>query len=85
MQAQRQTRRERPRQERTAAPPPAPIFTEEEARHIEHDALDRALETSEEAIELRRRGRIEAETRRISEEVTRQARERRRRAPASGA
>jgi nucleotide-binding universal stress UspA family protein len=40
------------------------------------EALHRALETSEAVVEGRRRGRVEAESRRISEEVTRQAQER---------
>lgn len=55
---------------------PSEPLTEVDARRAEAEALQRTQETSQETIESRRRGRIEAETRRISEEVTRQAQER---------
>jgi nucleotide-binding universal stress UspA family protein len=54
------------------AEPLAPL----EAFAAGEEALHRALETSEAVIEGRRRGKVEAESRRISEEVTRQAQER---------
>lgn len=57
---------------------PKEPLSEAESRRAEAEALHRTLETSDEATESRRRGRIEAETRRISEEVTRQAQERQR-------
>lgn len=56
--------------------PAAEPLTEMEARRAEAEALQRTQETSQEVIESRRRGRIEAETHRISDEVTRQAQER---------
>lgn len=46
---------------------------EADARRAEAEALQRTVETSQEASEARRRGRVEAETRRVSEEVTQQA------------
>jgi nucleotide-binding universal stress UspA family protein len=48
-----------------------------ESHLAEAEALERASETSEAASETRRRGRIEVETHRISEEVTRRAQEQR--------
>lgn len=67
-------------QERPSAMPrsdlPIEPLTEAEARHAEVEALQRTVESNPETIESRRRGRLEAETRRISEEVTRQAQER---------
>lgn len=63
-----------------AAPSSEPLPTDplppETARRAEEEAREHALLVSEEAIESRRRGRIEAETWRISEEVTRAAQER---------
>ena len=56
-----------------------------DARRVEEDAVHRAMETSEEVSQSRRRGRIEAETHRVSEEVTHQAQERLRAAQDSGA
>lgn len=62
--------------------------SEEELRHAasplgavertraEDEARARALETSEAVVEGRRRGRVEAEARRLSEQMTRQAQER---------
>lgn len=55
---------------------PTQPLTEADARRAEAEALHRTLETREEVIEARRRGRIEVETWRVSEEVTRQAQER---------
>ena len=52
---------------------PMEPLTPADSRRAEEDALHRTLEVGEEAGESRRRGRIEAETRRISEEVTRDA------------
>jgi nucleotide-binding universal stress UspA family protein len=49
-----------------------------ETRRANAEAIERAPQTSEAVSEARRRGRIEAETHRISEEVTRLAQERRR-------
>jgi nucleotide-binding universal stress UspA family protein len=49
-----------------------------ETRRANAEAIERAPQTSEAVSEARRRGRIEAETRRISEEMTQQAQERRR-------
>lgn len=58
-----------------AGPPTEPL-SEADARRADAEALHRTLETSDEASESRRRGRIEAQTRQISEDVTRQAQER---------
>jgi nucleotide-binding universal stress UspA family protein len=49
-----------------------------ETRRANAEALERAPQSSESVSEARRRGRIEAETRRISEEITRLAQEQRR-------
>lgn len=59
-------------------PPALPTepLSDVEARRAEAEALHRTLDTSQETIESRRRGRVEAETRRVSEEVTKQAQER---------
>jgi len=50
-------------------------FTALEAARAEEEARQRALETSEQVIEHRRQGRVEAESHRISEEMTRRAQE----------
>ncbi|HLZ21497.1 MAG TPA: universal stress protein [Ktedonobacterales bacterium] len=55
---------------------PRELLPEAAARRAEEEALNRTVDISGEAAESRRRGRIEAETRRVSEEVTRQAQER---------
>jgi nucleotide-binding universal stress UspA family protein len=60
-----------------AAQPPAEPLSPLESRLAEAEALQRAPQTSGAAGESRRRGRIEAETRRISDEITRQAQQRR--------
>lgn len=69
------TPQERPRVVQQTDLPMEPL-TQADARRAEEEALHRTLQTSEEVSESRRRGRIEAETRRVSEEVTRQAQER---------
>jgi hypothetical protein len=56
----------------TQAAPLSPL----EALRAGAEALHRALETSEAIVEERWRGRVEAESHRISEEVTRQAQDR---------
>jgi nucleotide-binding universal stress UspA family protein len=59
--------------------PPRPMtepLSALEARMANAEAVERGLETSESMSEARRRGRIEAETRRISEEATHRAQER---------
>jgi nucleotide-binding universal stress UspA family protein len=60
-----------------ATPLTEPLSALETAR-ANAEAIERAPQTSEAVSEARRRGRIEAETRRISEEMTQQAQERRR-------
>jgi hypothetical protein len=50
-------------------------FTALEAARAEEEARQRALETSEQVIEHRRQGQVEAESHRISEEMTRRAQE----------
>jgi nucleotide-binding universal stress UspA family protein len=57
---------------RHAASPLGPL----ERTRTEDEARERALETSEAVVEGRRRGRVEAEARRLSEQMTRQAQER---------
>lgn len=52
---------------------PKEPLTPTETLRAEEDALRRTVQAGDEAGEARRRGRIEAETRRISEEVTRDA------------
>jgi nucleotide-binding universal stress UspA family protein len=69
--------------ERAAAPPPlAEPLSALDTRRANAEAITRAPETSEAVSEARRRGRIEAETRRISEEMTQRAQEQRRTAEA---
>jgi len=69
--------------ERAAAPPPiAEPLSALDTRRANAEAIKRAPETSEAVSEARRRGRIEAETRRISEEMTQRAQDRRRTAEA---
>ncbi len=65
--------------ESTATPTPmTEPLTALETRRANAEAIKRAPETSEAVSEARRRGRIEAESHRISEEMTRLAQERRR-------
>jgi nucleotide-binding universal stress UspA family protein len=65
--------------ERAAAPTPmTEPLSALDTRRANAEAIKRAPETSEAVSEARRRGRIEAETRRISEEMTQQAQEQRR-------
>ena len=64
--------------ERAAAPTPiAEPLSALDTRRANTEAITRAPETSEAVSEARRRGRIEAETRRISEEMTQRAQEQR--------
>lgn len=56
-----------------SAPLPSEPFSPFDARKAEEDARQRPLTVSQEVIDNRRRGRIEVETKRISEEITRQA------------
>lgn len=62
----------------SARPVPREPLSPQEAQRAEEEAIQRSLEAGGGASETRRRGRIEAETHRVSEEVTRQARERER-------
>lgn len=74
-QAQRETA---PLPPPSARPVPREPLSPMEAQRAEEEALQRTLEAGEVAGQTRRRGRIEAETHRVSEEVTRQAQERER-------
>lgn len=62
----------------SARPVPREPLSPLEAQRAEEEAIQRTLEAGEVAGQARRRGRIEAETHRVSEEVTRQAQERER-------
>lgn len=57
-------------------PLPSEPLAAADARRIEEEARQHPLTVSQETIDNRRRGRIEVETKRVSEEVTRQAQER---------
>lgn len=64
--------------ERAPAPPLSEPLSPLESRLATAEALKRAPQTSEAVIEGRRHGRVEAEGRRVSDEMTRRAQERRR-------
>lgn len=64
---------------------PAEILSPADARRAEEEARQRSLTVSQEAIDNRRRGKIEVETKRVSEEVTRQAQARLRASQAASA
>ncbi len=66
------------RDHRPGPPPITEPLSALETHRTNAEAVERATETSKAVSEARRRGRIEAETHRISEEVTHQAQERRR-------
>ncbi len=62
--------------QKAATEAPHEPFTPIEARRTEADSLLHAAESAGEVMERHRAGRVEAETRRITEEVTREARDR---------
>ena len=62
--------------ERTDTNVPAEPLSALETRMAEEEALERAIESGEAATETRRKGRIEAESRRVSDQMTEEARKR---------